>query len=106
MPNLERPSGIQDGRDFIVTARTAVSKWQAMALRCLVEPMEYFPGHDLNLTLRFSMYHQTRLFIPVVPETHSHKLASFSRLQVPRTSDSIDKRKCFQTILGFSDRVY
>lgn len=80
-----------------------MSKWQAMALGCLVEPMEYFPGHDLNLIFRFSMYHQTRLLIPVVPETHSHKFTSFSRLQAPRISDSIEKRKYFQTLLSFSD---
>lgn len=80
-----------------------MSKWQAMALRCLVEPRKYFPGHDLNLILRFSMYHQTRHLIPVVPETNSHNLTSFSLLQVPRISNSIDKRKCFSTLLGFSD---
>lgn len=80
-----------------------MSKWQAMALRCLIEPTEYFPGHDLNLILRFSMYHQTRLLIPAVPETHSHKLTSLSPLQVPRISNSIDRRICFQTLLGCSD---
>lgn len=55
-----------------------MSKWQATALRWPIELGAYFPGHDLNLILRFSMYHQTRILIQIVPKPHAHRLTSFS----------------------------
>lgn len=60
-----------------VSFRTAVSKWQAMALRCIIEPRGYLPGHYLNFILRISMYDHTRLLIPIITDQF-HKLKSFA----------------------------